>query len=261
MNLERQYYAATARHYDPAYAAMAPEGDLEFYVSLARRIGGPVLEIGCGTGRILLPTAQAGIEIDGLDFTPQLLEIARAKLDPTLAPRVRLHEGDMRSFDLGRQYRLITVPFRPLQHLLTVDDQVRALTAMRRHLRPGGYLAFNVFYPNYRIIDQPGGAEQEDSSWTDPADPQVTVKRFFRRTSVDRLNQAFEGEFIYRSYREGKQVRVERSAFRMSWYTWPHLQLLLRHTGFEIAESYGTFAGQPIDVCQEMIVVAQAAEQ
>lgn len=259
MNPEQHYYATTARHYDPAYAAMAPDGDQQFYVALAKRIGGPVLEVGCGTGRILIPTAQAGIEIDGLDFTPQLLDIARSKLTPELVGRVTLHQGDMRDFELPRRYRLITVPFRPLQHLVTIDDQVRALSSMHRHLEPGGFLAFNVFFPRYRLLDEPLGAEYEEASWTDPQDPSVTVTRFFRRTSVDRLRQVFQGQFIYRFYKGGSQVDEERSAFRLCWYTYPHLELLLRHTGFRIAEQYGTFSGQPIDVCEEMILVAATA--
>ncbi len=119
-----------------------------------------------------------------------------------------------------------------------------------------GHLAFNVFYPNYRIFDEPE-AEHEEMAWQDPEVPAVTVKRFFRRKSLDRLRQFFEAEFIYRRYKAGALTGEERSSLRMSYYTYPHLRLLLRHTGFEIVDEYGSFDRQPIDICREMILIAR----
>jgi len=90
--------------------------DVEFFVEEAVASGGPVLEIGCGTGRVLLPTAQAGIPITGLDLSSHMLDVCRQALKneaPEIQSRVTLVEGDMRDFDLGGTYQLITSPFRP----------------------------------------------------------------------------------------------------------------------------------------------------
>jgi hypothetical protein len=205
-----------------------------------------------------LPSARAGAAMDGLDCSRELLAVLKRKLESEpgdVRARVRLFEGDMRCFDLGVTYHLITVPFRPLQHLFTVDDQLAAFHCFNKHLIPGGKLAFNVFYPNFQLLEQTG-EEVQDLEWQDPADPGITVRRSFIRLSVNKLLQHFDGLFIFRSYRGEELVNEERSKLRMSYYTYPHLQLLLRVSGFSIAKEIGSFEGEPISVCKEMIIVA-----
>ena len=144
-----------AEFYDhvPRYATRA---DVDFYVQAAAASGGPVLELGCGTGRILIPTARAGIEIVGLDAAAGMLDACRQRLQseqPAVRERVRLHQGDMRHFDFGSRFRLVTIPFRPFQHLVTVEDQLACLGAIRHHLVPGGRLVFDCF--NRRMRSRP----------------------------------------------------------------------------------------------------------
>src|SRR5215510_15039149 len=101
--------------------------DIDFFVGAARTSGGPVLEIGCGTGRVLIPTARAGIHILGLDQSPGMLDICRKRSleeSEAVRSRVRLVQGDMRNFDAGQRFSLATIPFRPFQHLTTVEDQL-----------------------------------------------------------------------------------------------------------------------------------------
>ena len=107
--------------------------DIPFYVARAREARGPVLEVGCGTGRILLPTFQAGADIDGLDLHPGMIEVLRRKASALgLGPRV--FRADMRDFTMPRRYALITIPFRAFMHNLTTDDQLRTLRCCREHL-------------------------------------------------------------------------------------------------------------------------------
>src|SRR5689334_17940916 len=92
--------------------------DVAFFVEAAKEAGSPVLEVGCGTGRILIPTARAGINIVGLDLSPHMLAVCRERLKVEPEPvqsRVRLIQGDMRAFDLGETFTLVTIPFRPFQ--------------------------------------------------------------------------------------------------------------------------------------------------
>ncbi|HZN12158.1 MAG TPA: class I SAM-dependent methyltransferase, partial [Blastocatellia bacterium] len=94
--------------------------DQEFYLDAARAAAGKILEVGCGTGRVLVPTARLGREVVGLDRSHRMLARCREKVaqEPDdVRRRVRLHEGDMRDFDLGEQFALATIPFRPFQHL------------------------------------------------------------------------------------------------------------------------------------------------
>jgi SAM-dependent methyltransferase len=257
--VELEYYGSTARHYDAAYAADTRLRDIPFYVDVAKSVNGSVLEVACGTGRILLPTARMGVRIDGLDFSSDLLGILRNKLKAEtqeLQDRVSLHQGDMRNFALDKTYDLITVPFRPLQHLFTVDDQLAAFKCFSSHLKSGGVLAFNVFYPNFQLLDEVG-VEKVELEWIDPHDTSITVRRSFIRKSVDRLNQFFEGEFIFRSYRGEELVNEERSALNMSFYTYPQILLLLKSAGFKVKEEFGSYDREPISVCKEMIFIAE----
>jgi SAM-dependent methyltransferase len=257
-DIERRFYEATARHYDPAYAADRGLNDLPFWLELAGRHRGPMLEVACGTGRVLLPIARSGVPIDGVDLSPEMLGVLKAKLarEPEgVRRRVALHEGDMRELRLEQAYRLVIAPFRSLQHLHTVDDQLRAFTSIARHVVPGGAFAFNVFFPDYRLLEELG-TETQELEWIDPGDASLTIRRFYRRNAVDRLRQVIDGELIFRSYRDGELVKEERSDLRMSYYTYPHLQLLLRSSGLMIAEEYGSFAKEPISRCHEMIIIA-----
>jgi ubiquinone/menaquinone biosynthesis C-methylase UbiE len=125
-------YHVSAKYYDGAYAAMRDLVDAPFYLELAKEIGGPVLEIGCGTGRVLLPIARHGIEIHGVDNSAPMLGILRESLaqeKPDVRNKVTLHAGDMRDLFLSRRFPLVTIPFRPMQHMHSVADQLRALTS------------------------------------------------------------------------------------------------------------------------------------
>jgi SAM-dependent methyltransferase len=120
-------------------------GDVEFYLGLARKAAGPVLELGCGTGRVTIEIARAGIPIVGLDCEPNMIAAARRKSEGLANPFWVL--GDMSDFALTRTFELVLIPYRSFQHLATDAKQRRALGCIRRHLRPGGRLAFDLTNP------------------------------------------------------------------------------------------------------------------
>jgi SAM-dependent methyltransferase len=121
---------------------------IEFYVRLAREAKGPVLDIACGTGRVLLPVVQAGADADGMDLFQPMLDTARRKAG-ALGLSPNLYQGDMADFRLPRRYALVMITFNAFCHMLTTDDQLRCLGCIRRHLLPGGLLAFDGGYPGY----------------------------------------------------------------------------------------------------------------
>ncbi len=262
--MEADSYHVLARYYDAAYGSMADLQDVPFYVDLARRVGGPVLEIGCGTGRVLLEVAALGLEIEGLDSSADQLVVLQRKLDASPAAarnRVRLQHADMRDFAFERRYRLITAPFRPLQHLYTVEDQIAAFRAIRKHLLPDGIFAFDVFYPKFRILenDEDLHVEHPDLQWADTEMPGRTVRRFFVREKVDRLNQVFYGHFIFRVFEGDRIIGEEREQISLSYYMYPQLLLLFQLCGYRVLEEYGSFAREPIGICREMIFVLGCA--
>lgn len=250
-------YRVTARHYNGAYAAKPDLVDLPFYLDLAERSPGPVLEIACGTGRVLLPIARKGIQIHGMDNSLPMLQVLQSSLaaEPEDVRRnVTLHEGDMRDFRLPMQFPLAIIPFRAMQHMYTVSDQVRALVSAAAHLSPAGILAFDVFYPKFELIHTRIGEEVQEMEWSPSSQPQTTVRRFFRKDSVDKINQVFNFTFIYRTFRGGELVLEETEAFQLSYYTYPHLRALFLLAGLEPVAEYGSFSKAPLDNHAEQMI-------
>jgi SAM-dependent methyltransferase len=252
-----EYREISAKYYDEAYASKKDLVDREFYVDLAQRIGGPVLELACGTGRVLLPIAREGIAIHGVDISPAMLNVLRKNLQrepKDVRELVSIFEGDMRSFRSNREYPLVIIPFRPLQHMYSVEDQAAALRTAAFHLEQEGILAFNVFFPKFDLLESGIGTELLELEWQVKSDPGRIVRRYVRKESLDKVNQTFTATFIFRTYQEGKLIQEETDPVKLSYYTYPHLRALFLLAGLEIVEEYGSYARAPLDNdAQEMI--------
>lgn len=128
-------------YYDAAPMVAGRPHDVAFYCDAAREFGDPVLELGCGTGRVTMALAERGYRVTGLDLSKPMLERAeekRAKLPAEKRALVHLLHGDMTRFDLREKFSLVIIPFRPFQHLLETDQQVSCLDSVRRHLTSEG---------------------------------------------------------------------------------------------------------------------------
>src|SRR5215471_1368923 len=191
-------YAAIADLYDHVgpYRALT---DIGFYIDAARESGGPVMELGCGTGRVLIPTARAGVAITGLDLSPAMLEVCRLKLaaEPAeVQSRVHLVQASMTDFRVDRRFWLVTIPFRPFQHLLTVADQLACLACIRRHLAADGRLVFDLFNPSLdAIVKNPIGVELgSEPEFTTPDGRRVV--RCHKTVAQDRFLQIGHFELL-----------------------------------------------------------------
>lgn len=250
-------YRVIAKYYDGAYAAKQDLVDLPFYLDLAEQSRGPVLEIACGTGRVLLPIARKGSEIWGVDNSLPMLRILHENLvreEPQVLQRVTVQQGDMRNFRLQHKFPLVIIPFRPMQHMFTVEDQVAALRTAAAHLTATGILAFDVFYPKFETIWAKVGEEIPEMEWSLSSDPAKLVRRFFRKDSIDKINQIFSFTFIFRTYQSGALVLEESEEFRLCYYTYPHIRSLFLLAGLEPVAEYGSFAKTPLDNSAEQMI-------
>ena len=240
-DLDESYGRATARYYDAAYQH-SPQvaGDVEFYRALAREGAGPVLELGCGTGRVLLPIAEDGFPCTGLDASRHMLDALRAK---SRVPTLRLVHAPMQRFDLGPdRFTLIFAAFRAFQHLYTVEDQLECLACVRRHLAPGGRLAFDVFAPRLARMAQPEQPEQVDSRFEHQGE---SITRW-ARVSVDAVAQLLDVRFRYERARGGEVVGNDEVRFQMRWFWRFELEHLLARAGFRDVTLYGDFERRPV---------------
>lgn len=133
--------------YPELYDALQPARALiPHYAELARQVSGDILELACGTGQITVPLAAEGLRITGLDLSEPMLAVARKRAISQNVSVEHLH-GDMRDFDLGRQFSLIFIARNSLLHLHSNEDILAAFAMVRRHLAPGGTFAFDIFNP------------------------------------------------------------------------------------------------------------------
>ena len=239
--------------------------DIAFFVDAAEKAGSPILEVGCGTGRVLIPTARAGVEIVGLDLSSHMLEVCRGRLrDEPAAVRehVTLVQADMRRFDLGRTFTLATIPFRPFQHLLDVEDQLECLGSIRRHLVDGGRLIFDVFNPSLdALVNLPIGEETGTEPEFITPDGRRVI-RCFTIVASDRFAQINDIELVYYvTHPDGRKERLVH-AFRMRYLFRFEVEHLLVRAGFIVEQLYAGYDRSEYGSTYpgELVFVARKAE-
>ncbi|MGB7724445.1 MAG: class I SAM-dependent methyltransferase [Dehalococcoidales bacterium] len=246
--------------YDAMYQNLTRR-DIEFFVDYATKADGKILELGCGTGRVLIPTATAGCEITGLDFSPYMLQKCRekvAELPEKVQKKIRLLQGDMTAFATGGKYALVTIPFRPFQHLITVAEQKACLNCIRRHLQEKGKLVFDVFHTYLpRLVDTRFFMEMAVGESLQLPDGRL-VKRTERTAAFHHAEQYNDIEFVfYVTYPDGRKERLVQ-AFPMRYFYRYEIEHLLNLCGFTIVEFYGNFDKSAfIEASPEMIFVAE----
>ena len=256
-------YDAYSHYYD--LRATGLPGDVEFYVAEARETGGPVLELGCGTGRTLIPIAAAGFEIVGLDLSPHMLRVAREKvalLDADVQERITLLEGDMRDFHLGREFSLVTIPYRAFLHLLTPDDERATLRRIHAHLAPGGRLALNIFDPHLGMIvahtGPTGSALKNYDEFTHPETGHRHVVWDTRQYDLE--TQQVEQTFIIEEIdKRGKAIDKTYTGFTLRYLFRWEMAYLLELCGFHVVSLHGDFGGGPCKPGGEQVWRAEKA--
>ncbi|MFZ0321486.1 MAG: hypothetical protein WAL56_20345 [Candidatus Sulfotelmatobacter sp.] len=131
---------------------------------------------------------------------------------------------------------------------------MNALRTAAAHLADTGILAFDVFYPKLESIQTRIGEEVAEMEWNLSFDPEKTVRRYFRKDSVDKINQIFHFTFTYRTFQTDKLILEETEAFQLSYFTYPHLRALFLLAGLEVVAEYGSFAKAPLDNNAEQMI-------
>lgn len=239
---QRDDYSASVEFYD-AIPAYAEREDVDFYTTLAVESGGPVLELGCGTGRVLVPIARSGISITGLDSSGTMLEICRKKLHRNSTAQVELVLSDMREFDLCREFALVIAPFRSFQHLETAEDQLACLSSAVRHMRSGGNFVLDLFNPDMQRIMDISNREEYGSEEPFMMPDGRRVMRRFRTVSTDLPGQVMDCEIIYHIQYPDRTVERRVHSFRMRWLFRWEAEHLLERAGLRVVEVAGNCHG------------------
>lgn len=224
--------------YYRAHLAEFDRRDVDFYRDRARDVDGPVLEMGCGTGRIYLEVLRAGVDADGFDASAGSISLLRERAaEDGLEPSV--WQADMRSFAVDRDYDLIYCPFNAVQHLHDIDDQLSALSAVYDALAPGGTFLFDVFVPDFEVICGTYESWQTTSITLDGE----ALEHRSRSRIVDEVAQLVAVE---QTVRDADGEAVASTSHRIKLLPPREVELLVRQSPFESWTATGDFGDKPL---------------
>jgi SAM-dependent methyltransferase len=236
--MSAQYPDCVARFYDVIYEKNRI-ADRHFYLRKIRECRGAVMEIGVGTGRLFLESLTAGADIYGIDVSDSMLNILRAQL-----PRHQHHrimQGAAEDFQLEKTFALAIMPFRVFSHLLTVDQQLRALNNIGRHLSKNGRLIFDLFIPDIKMLSE---GLNDFMDFDGEYEPGKKLRRF-TSTRNDLLNQVNHVTMRY-EWQENNQLRSYLWPFEMRYFFRWELEHLVSRSNLTLETMEGDFEGNPL---------------
>ena len=248
--------ARLAALYDLGTAPLEGGPDVEWFSGLARRTGGPILELGCGTGRITVPIAQDGHHIVGLDRSAAMLERAERRARRADV-EVRWVEGDMRAFSFNEAFALVFVAFNSFL-MLDPNDRWSCLARVREHLAPRGRVAIDVFQPDPEVIVGKDGGVVDEWERIDPESGRAVRKLSSSHANVDGVTQ----RFWYDEMTDGGTVLRIGGTTTLHYLYRREAELLFSEAGFVIETLHGDYDGNPADArSQKLLVVAKRKER
>jgi SAM-dependent methyltransferase len=232
--------------------------DIPFYITYAQQCGGEVLEGACGTGRILIPMAQAGSTVTGLDNSQGMLDVAKKKveqLDKITQSRISLIRGDLTDFNIGKRFALIFIAYRSFQCLVTKEEQGACLDCIRKHLADDGLVILDLFAPRHDYL-----AEQKRH---------LELSSFFDETLGAEVTRRAEDEYnlVNQTLKEDRAYEWKDHQGNQQCYTWSfelsylfrnEAELLLEKHGLAVTDVFGDFKKAPYDYYSgEQVFVAR----
>ena len=219
------------------YDALAPPdavGDVEFFRSMIAADGEPALEIACGTGRLLLQYVAEGFDIEGIDLSPEMLEICARKARES-GLDVTLHRQTMQELDLERRFRTIFVPYFTFQLLMQDEDIAAALQRFRKHLEPAGQLLLPLFLPFEADVGQDAAPEGEWRLRRESADDDGGKIRCWEMASYDFGAQVKHSRLRFEVVDDaGDVIDSEERSLGVRWYTQEQMAARLATAGFTV---------------------------
>ena len=237
-------YDAYSVYYDLLWANK--QDDVPFYLAMTKETGGPVLELACGTGRILLPLARAGFEVTGIDMSQAMLDKLQAKLDKEpreVQARVALKCADMRDYQFSQKFKLVFCAFNSFLHMITTEDQLACLRSVCEYLTDDGRLVIQIFAPSHKRL-----GSLDETVVSVERDPEtgrdMVVTNISRRSPENQTIEAWE--YVDRIGDDGSVKRCP-AKYTLAWIHHREMHLLLKCAGFEVVNVYGSYDKRPYD--------------
>ncbi|MCB9453543.1 MAG: class I SAM-dependent methyltransferase [Anaerolineaceae bacterium] len=250
------FYSTIARYYDAEHTDKID--DLLFYDELAGEYGDPILEIGCGTGRVMFHLGQAGYTVHGIDNEASMLERAHRRLDslPHLKNQLTLHQGDVFTYSLEGKYKLTLLTYNALMHFHEQEAQLALLKRMRQWTADDGLLVIDLPNAGETFASQDNDAITLERTFIEPENGHLVMQQAV--SYLDRVEQLMRVTWIYDEVTGDGVVKRTVAPVVFRYFFYPEVQLLLKSSGFEVVEVYGDTERGPFeDGCERMIILAK----
>ncbi len=248
-------YDAIAPFYDIEHTQF--DEDVDMYRNFAELCGGKILELACGSGRLLLPLARDGYTLTGVDNSPAMLELARQALtDAGTVARCQLVQQDMCQLQLLDKYRLAIVALGSFGHITTRQTQQQALDAIRRHLSIGATFVLDISNEDARYMEPLSGHMLHQGTWQQKDGAYVT---HFLSPFSSNTHHLLELTHFYDVHHQGQAVQRTMSQTALYLFERNEVEFLLEQAGFRIKDLYGTYDFGPYEhTSPRMIFIAEA---
>ena len=234
-----EYFYISGQHYDSMIKSKNAYEPIPFYIKQAKKYGGPILELACGTGRITIPIAKKGISIVGLDFSVKMLEQAKRNSKENNV-EIEWIEADMTNFSLNRKFSIIIMPGAAMNWVLENKGIENCLSCIKDHLKQDGIFIFNVFNPNLEIITRDPSKKYDKYDYSDPdgkGTVVVTESNYYDKAT--QINQVT-------SYYTTKSKEIVKK-LKLRIFFPQELDMLLNYNGFKIDYKYGSYDEEPFN--------------
>ena len=249
------FYTSIANYYD---AEIGPVDDIDFYLELAEEIGAPILDVGCGTGRVMIPVAQAGYDVYGIDNNPEMLQLFEQKLtrQPNLRSNITIWEGDLLTIEIPQKFNLILLTFNLLMHFHQPETQLQLLRQLRKWVHNDGVLVFDLPNAGETFSTPDLSSFLLERTFIEPNNGHLVILQ--SQSNLDRVTQMMHIHWLFDEIQaDGTLKRTYAQQF-LRYFFLSELSLLLQLTGFRVDAVYGDMARNPFeDGCEQMIVLAR----
>jgi len=236
MNDDHVSLYSDAQRYDLVEGAFATGDFLDFYRRQIVRYGEPVLELACGSGRLTIPLAEAGVEITGLDISEEMLNLATLKASER-GVKIPVVRGDVRSFNLGKEFKFIFIAAQSLTHLHEREEIENCFLSVRRHLTEDGRFLVELFNPSVKLLARDSDQRYSIGEYEDPkgGNRRVFVSEEVRYDAASQINHI---QWFFQEEGESKRTVL---SFGMRQFFPQEIDALLWYNGFLIEHKYGSY--------------------
>ncbi len=245
MTPRKTFHGFGAEIYDLWWPEGSVGGDEKFYKHFLSLQGGSALEVGCGTGRVLINFLHEGLKVDGLDYSQDMLNICAQKLRAENL-QSELFCFPMQDFSINKSYDSIIIPFHSFMIVPSRDEAFAALSCFFKHLNPGGQILISLFVPNYSSLAK---YTFEHDEWRpcgeifDELGRKIVISDNVRNYHYEQLKHV---RHRFELYDSDKVIYSEIEEMKMRWYFHNEFELMLRVIGFQGIEVYGDFSLEPL---------------